>query len=132
MELKVVYKQQHRKAIEEKVKYIQNHFHDYSIITTNRNLDDSYAVKMTIEVFMQALQKKDENNPPHAHRFFMFLVQHYPHRVQYIFEKAGPTVDQYQQVTSSTTRRQEGRTSLYGSEQEDTTSTDASRNTARH
>eukprot|EP00971_Amphidinium_carterae_P216773 4303227-Amphidinium_carterae.1 len=28
----------------------------------------------------------------------MFLVQHYPHRVQYIFEKAGATVDQYQRV----------------------------------
>eukprot|EP00971_Amphidinium_carterae_P347297 6489229-Amphidinium_carterae.1 len=47
---------------------------------------------------MQALQKPDENNPPHGHRFFMFLVHHYPHRVQYIFEKAGATADQYQRV----------------------------------
>eukprot|EP00971_Amphidinium_carterae_P276289 5482713-Amphidinium_carterae.1 len=28
----------------------------------------------------------------------MFLVQHYPHRVQHIFQKAGATPQQYQQV----------------------------------
>eukprot|EP00971_Amphidinium_carterae_P248192 4927733-Amphidinium_carterae.1 len=55
MELKVVYKQQNRKIIEDKIKYKQSHFHDYSIITTNRNLDDTYAVKITIEIFRQAL-----------------------------------------------------------------------------
>eukprot|EP00971_Amphidinium_carterae_P267318 5302639-Amphidinium_carterae.1 len=30
-ELKVVYKQQNRKAVEDKLKYKQNHYHDYSI-----------------------------------------------------------------------------------------------------
>eukprot|EP00971_Amphidinium_carterae_P248191 4927732-Amphidinium_carterae.1 len=73
MEFKVVYKQQYRTAIEDKIKYKQNHFHDYSIITTNRNLDDNYAVKITIEIYSRAAQKPDENNPPHGHRFFMFL-----------------------------------------------------------
>eukprot|EP00971_Amphidinium_carterae_P096120 1902062-Amphidinium_carterae.1 len=98
MDLKVVYRQQHRKAIEEKVKSKQNHFHDYNIITTNRNLDDNYAVKMTIEIYTQAAQKADENNPPHVHRFFMFLVQHYYHRVQHIFWGAGSTMEEYNKV----------------------------------
>eukprot|EP00971_Amphidinium_carterae_P092255 1826800-Amphidinium_carterae.1 len=43
MELKVVYKQQHRRTIEDKIEYKQNHFHDYNFITANTNLDDNYA-----------------------------------------------------------------------------------------
>eukprot|EP00971_Amphidinium_carterae_P008047 159247-Amphidinium_carterae.1 len=34
MEIKVAYKQVHRTVIENKGEYKQNHFHDYSIITT--------------------------------------------------------------------------------------------------
>eukprot|EP00971_Amphidinium_carterae_P191799 3805513-Amphidinium_carterae.1 len=40
LELKVAYKQVHRTVIENKGEYKQNHFHDYSIITTSTNLDD--------------------------------------------------------------------------------------------
>eukprot|EP00971_Amphidinium_carterae_P068320 1352684-Amphidinium_carterae.1 len=98
MEIKVVYKQQHRKAIEEKVEYKQNHFHDYSIITTNTNLDDNYAVKMTIEIFTQTKQRQDENNPGHRNRFFLFSVQHYPHRLEHIFKQAGASPGDYNQV----------------------------------
>eukprot|EP00971_Amphidinium_carterae_P174762 3464023-Amphidinium_carterae.1 len=45
MELKVAYKQIHRTVIENKFdnEYKQNHFHDYSIITTSTNLDEDYA-----------------------------------------------------------------------------------------
>eukprot|EP00971_Amphidinium_carterae_P289830 5755105-Amphidinium_carterae.1 len=57
MELKVAYKQKHRTVIENKVEYKQNHFHDYSIITTPKNLNDDYAVKMTIEIYLQAQAK---------------------------------------------------------------------------
>eukprot|EP00971_Amphidinium_carterae_P059218 1170962-Amphidinium_carterae.2 len=93
MELKVAHRNTDRSIIEEKIEYKQNHFHDYSIITTNMNLDDNYAVKMTIELFQQAKTKPDENNPPHHHRFFLFLVQHYLHRLQNIFQRAGATQD---------------------------------------
>eukprot|EP00971_Amphidinium_carterae_P102525 2029536-Amphidinium_carterae.1 len=64
MELKVAYKQIHRTVIENKGQYKQNHFHDYSVITTSTNLDDDYAVKMTIEIFTQAVKKYDPLNPP--------------------------------------------------------------------
>eukprot|EP00971_Amphidinium_carterae_P152686 3026512-Amphidinium_carterae.4 len=73
MELKVAYRNTNRKIIEEKTEYKQNHFHDYSIITTNMKLDDKYAVEMTIDIFQQAKTRPDENNPPHHHRLFLFL-----------------------------------------------------------
>eukprot|EP00971_Amphidinium_carterae_P323341 6425942-Amphidinium_carterae.1 len=44
----------------------------------------------------QARQKPDDSNPPHQHRFFLFLVQHYSHRLQNIFQRAGATSDDYQ------------------------------------
>eukprot|EP00971_Amphidinium_carterae_P335660 6471630-Amphidinium_carterae.1 len=97
MDIKVVYKQQHRKAIEEKVEYKQNHFHDYSIITTNTNLDDNYEVKMTMEIFTQTKKRQDENNPGHHNKFFLFLVQHYPHRLEHIFKQAGASPEDYHQ-----------------------------------
>eukprot|EP00971_Amphidinium_carterae_P082506 1631828-Amphidinium_carterae.1 len=97
MELKVVYRQ-HRKAIEEKGEYKQNHFHDYNIITTSTNLDDNYAVKMTIEKYTQARHRPDEHNPPQHNKLFIFLVQHYPHRLQHIFKQAGASPEDDQQV----------------------------------
>eukprot|EP00971_Amphidinium_carterae_P127003 2516161-Amphidinium_carterae.1 len=84
MEIKVAYKQIHRTVIENKGGYKQNHFHDYSIITTSTNLDDDYAVKMTIEIFQNAQKKYDVNNPPTGNRFFVFLLQHYRERFQNI------------------------------------------------
>eukprot|EP00971_Amphidinium_carterae_P323852 6436275-Amphidinium_carterae.4 len=59
MEFKVVYKQQHRRPIEDKIEYKQNHFHEYSLITTNTNLDDDYAVKITIEIYSQARTRRE-------------------------------------------------------------------------
>eukprot|EP00971_Amphidinium_carterae_P349455 6491025-Amphidinium_carterae.1 len=43
MELKVAYKQKYRNAIKNKLEYKQNHFHDYSIITTAKNLNDDFT-----------------------------------------------------------------------------------------
>eukprot|EP00971_Amphidinium_carterae_P155763 3088611-Amphidinium_carterae.1 len=89
MEIKVAYKQIHRTVIENKGEYKQDHFHDYSVITTSTNLDDDYAVKMTIEIFQNAQGKKyDANNPPTHNRSFVFLLQHYRERFQNIFQRA--------------------------------------------
>eukprot|EP00971_Amphidinium_carterae_P226805 4498158-Amphidinium_carterae.1 len=93
MELKVAYKQIHRTVIENKVQYKQNHFHDYSIITTSTNLDNDYAVKMTIEIILQAEKKYDPQNPPTKNRFFVFILQHYRERVRDIFQRAGATIE---------------------------------------
>eukprot|EP00971_Amphidinium_carterae_P119987 2376555-Amphidinium_carterae.1 len=98
MELKVAYKQKYRNAIENKLEYKQNHFHDYSIITTAKNLNDNYAVKMAIEIYPQAQTKRDELHPPHQNRFFLFLVQHYLPRLHNIFQRAGATHEEYNQV----------------------------------
>eukprot|EP00971_Amphidinium_carterae_P023986 473407-Amphidinium_carterae.1 len=102
MELKVAYKQKHRTVIENKSEYKQNHYHDYSIITTPKNLNEDYAVKMTVEIYLQAATKRERErdqllllHPPHENRFFLFLVQHYERRLFNIFQRAGATVDEY-------------------------------------
>eukprot|EP00971_Amphidinium_carterae_P044448 874217-Amphidinium_carterae.1 len=99
MELKVAYKQKHKNAIENKMECKQNHFHDYSIITTPKNLNNDYAVKMTIEIYLQAQSKRerDELHPAYQNRFFLFLVQHYLPRLQNIFQRAGATHEEYNQ-----------------------------------
>eukprot|EP00971_Amphidinium_carterae_P350135 6491400-Amphidinium_carterae.2 len=98
MELKVAFKQKYRNVIKNKLEYKQNHFHDYSIITTPKNLNDDYTVKMTIEIYLQAQAKRDELHPPHQNRFFLFLVQHYLPRLHNIFHRAGATMEEYHQV----------------------------------
>eukprot|EP00971_Amphidinium_carterae_P278465 5527650-Amphidinium_carterae.1 len=56
---------------------------------------------MTIEIFTQAKQRHDENNPGQHNRFFLFLVQHYPHRLEHIFKQAGASPEDYHQVLLS-------------------------------
>eukprot|EP00971_Amphidinium_carterae_P214715 4260800-Amphidinium_carterae.1 len=54
---------------------------------------------MTIEIFQNAQGKKyDANNPPTNNRFFVFLLQHYRERFQHIFQRAGCTVEDYNQT----------------------------------
>eukprot|EP00971_Amphidinium_carterae_P348849 6490704-Amphidinium_carterae.2 len=73
-ELKAVYKQKHRRIVEDKRGYKQNHYHDYSIITTNLGLDVDYIRKIIIETYQQAEEKKDENNPPHSRKLLIFII----------------------------------------------------------
>eukprot|EP00971_Amphidinium_carterae_P215100 4269363-Amphidinium_carterae.1 len=77
------------------MEYKQNHYHDYSLITTPLNLMDDYAVKMTTEIYVHAAARQDPHNPPHQSRFFVFLVQHYETRLKNIFEKANTGIDEY-------------------------------------
>eukprot|EP00971_Amphidinium_carterae_P190379 3778310-Amphidinium_carterae.3 len=60
MELKVIYRQQHRNPIENKTEYKQNHYHDYSLIMTNTNLDDDYAVKITIKIYTYTQARRQQ------------------------------------------------------------------------
>eukprot|EP00971_Amphidinium_carterae_P109569 2169530-Amphidinium_carterae.1 len=53
---------------------------------------------MTIEIFTQATKKHDPANPPTKNRFFVFILQHYRKRVQNIFQRAGATVEEYNQA----------------------------------
>eukprot|EP00971_Amphidinium_carterae_P325634 6456004-Amphidinium_carterae.1 len=53
---------------------------------------------MTIEIFLQAQKKYDPMTPPTHNRFFLFILQHYRDRLQYIFQRAGASVEDYNQV----------------------------------
>eukprot|EP00971_Amphidinium_carterae_P144733 2868101-Amphidinium_carterae.1 len=50
---------------------------------------------MTVEIYVQAQQKRDQLNPPHQSRFFIFLAQHYGERLREIFRRAGATMEEY-------------------------------------
>eukprot|EP00971_Amphidinium_carterae_P082124 1624455-Amphidinium_carterae.1 len=102
MELKIAYQQIHRNVIENKVDYKQRHFHDYSVITTAENFNIEYAIKMTVDIYKQAEKKNTEaekknepQTPAYKDRFFVFLIQHYRGRVRDIFQRAGATMQDY-------------------------------------
>eukprot|EP00971_Amphidinium_carterae_P343170 6482779-Amphidinium_carterae.1 len=91
MEMKAAYRQRHRRLIEDKKSYKQNHFHDYSIITTNIYLDEEYITKHIIEIYQQAERPRkqgEEVQPTHKHRLMVILTQHYLHKVPYLLHKA--------------------------------------------
>eukprot|EP00971_Amphidinium_carterae_P015341 302841-Amphidinium_carterae.1 len=98
MEIKVAYRQIHKTVIENKTEYKLDHYHDYSVITSSTHLDEDYAVKMTIDIFRNEGKKNEANNPPTNNRFFVFLLQHYRDRFQNIFQRAGVTVEDYNQT----------------------------------
>eukprot|EP00971_Amphidinium_carterae_P232819 4620410-Amphidinium_carterae.1 len=67
MELKLAYQQVHRLVIENKADYKQRHFHDYSVITTNQNLNIEYAITMTMDIYKQYEKSSTEKkNDPQA------------------------------------------------------------------
>eukprot|EP00971_Amphidinium_carterae_P223286 4430555-Amphidinium_carterae.1 len=53
---------------------------------------------MTIEIFVQAQNKYDLMNPPTHNRLFLFVLQHYRDRLQYIFQRAGASIEDYNQA----------------------------------
>eukprot|EP00971_Amphidinium_carterae_P227551 4513617-Amphidinium_carterae.1 len=97
MEMKSACRQRHRRLIEDKKEYKQNHFHDYSVITTNIYLDEEYIKKRIIEIYQQAEKpgrRGEEVQPAHKHRLMLFLTQHYLQKVPYLLHKAGATQEQ--------------------------------------
>eukprot|EP00971_Amphidinium_carterae_P074895 1480041-Amphidinium_carterae.1 len=67
MEIKTTYRQRHREAILDKPSYKQHHFHDYSVITTDIDVNEEYAKHMIIDIYAQA-QKKPR--PTSLHRLY--------------------------------------------------------------
>eukprot|EP00971_Amphidinium_carterae_P331566 6465212-Amphidinium_carterae.1 len=63
MEIRTTYKQTHDMIIADKQAYKQHHFHDFSIITSDKDLDEEYAKLMSTEYYKQARSKK--NKPGH-------------------------------------------------------------------
>eukprot|EP00971_Amphidinium_carterae_P293756 5832004-Amphidinium_carterae.1 len=53
---------------------------------------------MTIEIFVQTQKKYDPMNPPTHNRFFVFVLQHYRERLHYILQRAGATLNDYNQA----------------------------------
>eukprot|EP00971_Amphidinium_carterae_P223120 4427417-Amphidinium_carterae.1 len=57
---------------------------------------------MTVDIYKQAGKKNEQaektneqTTPPHKHRFFVFLLQHYRARVRDIFQRAGARLEDY-------------------------------------
>eukprot|EP00971_Amphidinium_carterae_P198232 3934262-Amphidinium_carterae.2 len=69
MEMKAAYRQKHRRLVEDKREYKQNHFHDYSVIMTHIYLDKEYIKKHITEIYQQAEKggQRAEQQPAHKH-----------------------------------------------------------------
>eukprot|EP00971_Amphidinium_carterae_P066400 1314861-Amphidinium_carterae.1 len=57
---------------------------------------------MTVDIYKQAEKKNaeaekrgEQTTPPYRNRFFVFLLQHYRGRVRDIFQRAGATLQDY-------------------------------------
>eukprot|EP00971_Amphidinium_carterae_P044776 880818-Amphidinium_carterae.1 len=97
LEIKMTYRQTLKNIIEDKREYKQAHFHDYSVITTSIYLNEEYMKKMITEIYQQSEVKQDAA-PPFQHRLLMFLVKHYPTKVQLLLQETGATMAQCHQV----------------------------------
>eukprot|EP00971_Amphidinium_carterae_P027379 539207-Amphidinium_carterae.3 len=75
-------------VISNKTTYKQHHYHEFSVITSYKHMDEEYAKNMFIEIYKQSRQKK---TPGHENRFMMFMINYYAERTSTIMTKAGCT-----------------------------------------
>eukprot|EP00971_Amphidinium_carterae_P244833 4861108-Amphidinium_carterae.4 len=54
MEIKTTYRQGLKEAILDTQKYKQRHYHDYSVISTDIDVNEEYAAQMIIDIYAQA------------------------------------------------------------------------------
>eukprot|EP00971_Amphidinium_carterae_P006732 132699-Amphidinium_carterae.4 len=64
MEIKTTYKQTITTAIANKANFKQHRYHDYSVITSDNEMDEEYAKHIFIEIYQQS---RDKNTIPHIH-----------------------------------------------------------------
>eukprot|EP00971_Amphidinium_carterae_P267279 5301918-Amphidinium_carterae.1 len=102
MEIRTTYRNNIRDVIQDKPDYKQSHSHDYSVITTNKYVDEKYARHMIIDIYGQYNKKEEQqrqgitqsnnqppNQPPHQNRFIMFMIQHHATKITKIMKDAG-------------------------------------------
>eukprot|EP00971_Amphidinium_carterae_P308749 6135235-Amphidinium_carterae.4 len=88
METQTTYRQTHQNIIMDKQAYKQHHFHDFSIITSDKYMDEEYTQIMFADYYKNARQT---NKPGHENRFVAFMINFYPERTRVIMERAGCT-----------------------------------------
>eukprot|EP00971_Amphidinium_carterae_P026123 515198-Amphidinium_carterae.1 len=92
MEIKTTFRQGLREAILDKPDYKQRHCHDYSVITTDIDVNAEYVKHMIIDIYGQAAKKQGVQplvQPPRQNRFMLFMIQHHPTRITKIMKDAG-------------------------------------------
>eukprot|EP00971_Amphidinium_carterae_P245364 4872632-Amphidinium_carterae.1 len=66
--------------------YKQHHYHDYSVITSDKHMDEEYAKHMFVEICQTSREKK---TIPYSNRFVTFMIQYHPQRTVTIMKRAG-------------------------------------------
>eukprot|EP00971_Amphidinium_carterae_P188465 3741191-Amphidinium_carterae.1 len=90
MQIKTTYYQTNKTVIANKTEYKRHHYHDYSVITSDKDMDEECAYHMIIEIYKQTRQGK---NPGHDDRFIIFMINNYAaERTGQIMAKAGCTL----------------------------------------
>eukprot|EP00971_Amphidinium_carterae_P082601 1633970-Amphidinium_carterae.1 len=60
MEIKTTYRNTMRDVIQDKPDYKQRNYHDYSVITTNKYMDEEYARQMIIDIYGRYNKKEEQ------------------------------------------------------------------------
>eukprot|EP00971_Amphidinium_carterae_P193775 3844885-Amphidinium_carterae.1 len=92
MEIKTTYRQGIQEVIVDKPDYKQSHYHDYSVVTTDIDMNEEYAKHMIIDIHAQATKKQElqqPTQPPHQKRLILFMIQHHPTKITKIMKDAG-------------------------------------------
>eukprot|EP00971_Amphidinium_carterae_P096961 1919468-Amphidinium_carterae.1 len=88
MEIRTTYKQKNTVAILDKQGYKQHHFHEYSVITTDIDMNEDYAKTMIVDIYQQAAKKQ---TTACNHRFIVFMIQYHAERRKDVMKRAGLT-----------------------------------------
>eukprot|EP00971_Amphidinium_carterae_P308888 6137906-Amphidinium_carterae.2 len=73
MEIKTTYKQTKLRPIIDKVDYKTKHFHKFSIITTEYDCNEDFAVHVSKHFYNDGLRNKPNAPLPYRQRFIMFM-----------------------------------------------------------
>eukprot|EP00971_Amphidinium_carterae_P273908 5436201-Amphidinium_carterae.1 len=101
LEIKTTYRNTIKDATQDKLDYKQRHYHNYSVITVDKYLDEEYARHMIIDIYAQYNKKEKQrkgttflsNHPtpqlPHQNGFMVFMIQHHAKKFTKIMKDAG-------------------------------------------
>eukprot|EP00971_Amphidinium_carterae_P243485 4835185-Amphidinium_carterae.2 len=90
MEIKTTHRQNNTMVIANKMTYKQHHYHDYSVITSDLDMDEEVAKQMFSEIY-QTSRDKRPGTIPHIHSFMIFMIEYCAQRTEVVMKKAGCT-----------------------------------------
>eukprot|EP00971_Amphidinium_carterae_P337889 6474953-Amphidinium_carterae.1 len=97
MQIKTTYKQRHTNIILDKPACKQRHFRDFSIISTEQDLNEHYAVTM-LEYYYQDCKRHDPDDPPYRQRFVSFMIIHHYDKMKTLMLRARCTRSEINQT----------------------------------